>query len=178
MKPHWGLGKRFTTAATVAALLLSASTAVSAGGWGGYGHGHGRGYVSYGYHGHGHGNEGIALLSGLLIGGLVGYAISEDRYAYSSRAAYPVYATPVYPARRVEYVEYVREPVRVVRSVPVEPVVVESYRPAPEPAGCLQTREYTTTVTVDGREREAYGTRCLQANGTWLLGPAKLVPDF
>lgn len=44
------------------------------------------------------------------------------------------------------------------------------------PDNCLQTREYTTTILVGGREEEAYGTACLQSDGSWLQGPPQLVP--
>jgi hypothetical protein len=44
-------------------------------------------------------------------------------------------------------------------------------------SSCLQEREYQTTVIVGGREVEAYGTACLQPDGSWLRGPAKLVPQ-
>jgi hypothetical protein len=55
------------------------------------------------------------------------------------------------------------------------------YTPPPPPASgtsypCLQEREYQTTVTVGGRQVEAYGTACLQPDGSWRRGPAMLVP--
>lgn len=65
----------------------------------------------------------------------------------------------------------------------------EPPRYAPRPAGqaaapgaaiatsCLQTREYTTTVTIDGREVDAYGTACLQPDGSWVMGAPQMVPD-
>ncbi len=40
-----------------------------------------------------------------------------------------------------------------------------------DPSSCRQTREYQTKVTIGGRTENAYGTACLQADGTWLRGP-------
>ena len=45
-------------------------------------------------------------------------------------------------------------------------------------ASCLQTREYQTTIIIGGEEMDAYGTACLQPDGSWLQGPARAVPDF
>jgi hypothetical protein len=50
------------------------------------------------------------------------------------------------------------------------------YQPAPPPAStCLQEREYQMTVIVGGKEAQAYGTACLQPDGSWYRGPAKVV---
>jgi len=67
----------------------------------------------------------------------------------------------------------------------------EPPRYAPRPSGnaavpsgsavatsCMQTREYTTTITFDGREVDAYGTACLQPDGSWVMGAPQQVPDF
>lgn len=49
------------------------------------------------------------------------------------------------------------------------------YQPvAPDPT-CLQEREYQMTVIVGGKEAQAYGTACLQPDGSWYRGPAKVV---
>jgi surface antigen len=47
-----------------------------------------------------------------------------------------------------------------------------------EMTSCLQQREYQTVVTVGNREVEAYGTACLQPDGSWLRGPAKIAPNY
>jgi hypothetical protein len=43
-------------------------------------------------------------------------------------------------------------------------------------ASCVMTREYQTTITVGGRERAAYGTACMQPDGSWLLGEPEAEP--
>ena len=43
---------------------------------------------------------------------------------------------------------------------------------------CLQTREYTTTIVIEGESVEAYGTKCLKPDGSWGYGPAQPVPDI
>jgi len=138
--------------AAVLALGLIATGTASAGSWyGGY-------YHTRHYHDH----DGDALAAGILFGAAVGLALSDawydDTYYYRPYYYRP-YAYPRY---------YYYAPPRVV------------YAPAPvatAPA-CVMTREYTTTVTIEGREREAYGTACMQPDGSWTRGPAKLVPDF
>ena len=151
-------------------LMLCAALPASALG-GGYG---GRYHFGGHYHGHhGGGDEGVALLGGLVVGGLIGYLISEDRHY---RRAYPVYAYPPEPYYRSGYRDYAYREYVPVRPAPQQVVVRED----PEFAGhaCRMTREYTTTIEIDGEPREAYGTRCLTADGSWVLGRPKLVPEF
>lgn len=45
-----------------------------------------------------------------------------------------------------------------------------------DPESCLQTREYQTVVTIGSEAQDAYGTACLQPDGSWLQGAPKLVP--
>ncbi len=153
---------------------------------GGYGGRHYYGGYHHRHHGGGHGG---ALLAGLVVGGLFGYLISEDRHyrrsAYPSRryghrpyyrGGYSRYRTydygyRDYGYRRPAYREY----------VPVRPKPrPEFVRRDPAFAGhdCRMTREYTTTVEIDGQPREAYGTRCLTADGTWVLGAPRVEPRF
>jgi hypothetical protein len=40
---------------------------------------------------------------------------------------------------------------------------------------CLQEREYQSTVVVGGKNVPAYGTACLQPDGSWRRGPAQAV---
>jgi len=89
------------------------------------------------------------LLTGLLVGGIIGYALNgtqhSDRY-YSYPAPRPY--RNAYPA-------------------------TETYSYSDD--SCLQEREYTTTVLIGGRNVEAYGTACLQPDGSWQRGPAEPV---
>ncbi len=63
----------------------------------------------------------------------------------------------------------------------VQPQVDYQWQPAPTqvplPPGCRMTREYQTRVIVGGEYVDAYGDACLQADGSWKRGPAKIVPD-
>lgn len=165
-------------------LLLGVTLAAPAlaGGYGGrhyYGHG---GHFGGHYRGHG-GDAGAALLAGLVIGGLAGYFINEDRH-YRRRAywndPYPGYRYDAPRYRRKHrnygyepgpYREYVRVPPR------TDTVVVPVDREFAG-RGCRMTREYTTTIEIDGERHEAYGTKCLTADGSWELGRPKLVPEF
>ena len=89
------------------------------------------------------------LLIGLLMGGLIGYAINsaqDDSYEYDS---YPQSSTQ-------------RDPQSA------------TYAGGSNSNGtCLQEREYQTTVTVGGRTVDAYGTACLQPDGSWSRGTAR-----
>jgi len=160
------------------------TTAALAGGYGGRYHYGGH----YGYGHHGGGDEGAALLAGLVIGGLVGYFVNESRH---HRPAYRHgrYYSHRYDDHGYDRLRYSRRPAYRHDSYRPEVVRREVVRLAPRArrspaegefagAGCRMTREYTTTVEVDGRERDAYGTKCLTADGSWILGRPKLVPSF
>lgn len=137
----------------------------------GYGWRHHGGYFHHYHHG---GDAGGALIAGLIFGGLAGYLISEDSHQYWDEPVYG-YDYPAYypygPSRRYVVVE--PPPREVMVPVPVQPADSEF-------AGqnCRMTREYTTTIEIDGKKRDAYGTKCLTADGSWILGRPKLVPKF
>ena len=148
-------------------------------GWkGGYGHygaygspyGHHPRYGHYPRHGwnthyHKHGlSKGEAAILGVGVGLVVASAINSK----SRRADPPtvIYTEP-YPAPQVVY-----------RSLPPQQAVSVAQAPAPLPAGCMQTREYQTTIIVGGVERAAYGTACLMPDGAWMTGPATPEPVF
>ena len=141
----------------VSALVATLSQGAIAGGYHPYRH-HG------GHHGHG---DGAALAAGLIIGGLFGYLISEDRYSYRDYDD-PHYRTYAYPRTNVVY-----------QRIEQTPRVTTAERDS-EFAGhdCRMTREYTTTISIDGVEKEAYGTRCMTADGGWVLGQPKIMPDL
>jgi hypothetical protein len=53
------------------------------------------------------------------------------------------------------------------------------YSPAPDTyhqsgGNCLQEREYQTNVIVGGRSVDAYGTACLQPDGSWTRSPPRV----
>lgn len=56
-----------------------------------------------------------------------------------------------------------------------EPAYDDTAPPAFD-SSCLQTREYQTTIIVGGKRERAYGTACLQPDGTWRQGPPILEP--
>ncbi len=111
--------------------------------------------VPFGYGGHysfGYsGHHGGDVLAGAVLGVGLGYLLLNNQ----RRDRYPA------------------------ETVVVERQVVKEVQRAPEPAySCLQTREYQTRITVGGKEVDAYGTACLQPDGSWRHGPAMLVPQF
>jgi hypothetical protein len=55
---------------------------------------------------------------------------------------------------------------------PQQPVIIQG---SGAPATCLQEREYQMKVIVGGRQVDAYGTACLQPDGSWTRGPAQVV---
>jgi len=119
-----------------------------------YSKGYYRGYQR-GYTGHykDHDDDQEKLLVGLLVGGLVGYAIGNQPAA-------PDYGSSVYsPATPQPQVE-------------VYPAPQYSYGTG---SSCLQEREYQTKVIVGGKQVDAYGTACLQPDGSWRRSPAQLV---
>jgi len=53
---------------------------------------------------------------------------------------------------------------------------VPAARPAPKPA-CRQTREYTTEVKIGDQVLPAYGTACLQADGSWKIISGPIIAE-
>lgn len=90
-------------------------------------------------------NDDENLIYGLLVGGLFGYVIGNAQQQ-------PTYAPP-----------------------PTYTPPETRYQTAPPASTCLQEREYQMTVIVGGKEAQAYGTACLQPDGSWYRGPAKVV---
>ncbi|NQV19795.1 MAG: hypothetical protein HQ511_00105, partial [Rhodospirillales bacterium] len=126
---------------------------------GGHYSGHNRHHVgSHRAYGH-YGFNGYNYLSGALTG-FAAYSLLQP-YRYSPR----------YISRSV----YVTEPQVTVIRAPATAVQTSSRSRS---QSCLQEREYQTTVIVGGNEVNAYGTACLQPDGSWLRGPAKLPPQF
>lgn len=164
--------KRFLGIAVVLTLTLFAGGKVLAGGghgWGGfYGHYPSHRYVGsypyggihYGAHYHGHGDDAAV---GLVLGFILGSALTQSHYY--SHYGYPYYYDARYPTAPYGY-----QPRFVVR---------ETVVPAPRPSEswastCLQVREYWMNVTVGGKQVQAYGPACLQPDGSWKRGPAKI----
>ncbi len=150
----------------IASVFLVAGAAVA----GGYGHSRGhfayKHYPSHRHHRHHNGDVGLALGLGVLFGTVLGHALHEPHHP---RYRYYPYDPPPRAYRRYRYPRryYDYRPPRVEYRV---------YRRSEAPR-CLQEREYQTTVIIDGREIEAYGTACLQADGSWRRGAANLVPE-
>lgn len=71
--------------------------------------------------------------------------------------------------------QVVVQPQQVVTGYP-QPAYNPNLPPAGQGGSCLQTREYQTTVIIGGTPRDAYGTACLQPDGSWLQGPAIAAP--
>lgn len=88
-------------------------------------------------------DDGEKLLIGLVVGGVLGYALNGAQHNNADYGA----QRNAYPAN-------------------------DTYRYSD--SSCLQEREYTTTVRVGGKNVEAYGTACLQPDGSWKRGPAEV----
>ncbi|MBT8121562.1 MAG: hypothetical protein KJO10_03410 [Gammaproteobacteria bacterium] len=111
-----------------------------------YGHNYGHGGYGTSYYRDDDDDE--KLLIGLVVGGILGYALNEstqnnvdDYDAYYDDTAYRGNTSTVNTS---------------------------SY------GSCLQEREYQTTVVVGGREVDAYGTACLQPDGSWKRSPPQV----
>lgn len=144
--------RRSVFSAVLASVLAFAPGIANAGDYHGYGYQPGYS-VGFGYHG-----GGGDLLAGLIIGSVVGYLLTRPYYA------------PPPPPRAYAYPSY--RLTRAPRYVSTAPAAT------PVRPDCIQTREYQTTVVIDGEAADAYGTRCLRTDGTWVFGPPKLAPRF
>ncbi|HHJ17685.1 MAG TPA: hypothetical protein ENJ80_13415 [Gammaproteobacteria bacterium] len=152
---------RFTAIATLTAMLLTGTaTALADGGHHSRKHGHDRHGGNYTYntyypgggrHRRHNSDDDEKLLYGLLVGGLFGYVIGNNQAPATIQQ--PYYAPAPAPAPAPQY----------------------QYQPGGPASTCLQEREYQMKVTVGGRQVDAYGTACLQPDGSWSRGPARLV---
>lgn len=154
------------------------------GGYGGgysYGLGYSSGHYGYrgrrGHRGHGAGN---ALL-GVGLGLLLFSAMSQPRRGYD-RGGYDRGYDRGYRDYGRDYGReygYERRPAEPYRyePAPARSNVVNPLASAQD-SSCLQTREYQMTVIIGGEEKDAYGTACLQPDGSWLQGPLTVVPEF
>ena len=179
-----------------AAILIAATSAPGRAGGFSRHHGH---HFGHGHHlGHGghlslHGDGATAAV--ILGVGLLALLFSQpsarhdDPYAYRYRAPYRYRYRYPYRAPR-SYVRsaptiYAPPPARRLQPRVAQPRVAQlaARALAPDPAlsqfptGCLMIREYRTQIHHNGRDVEAYGDKCLQADGSWIKGVPKLVPE-
>jgi len=135
----------------------------------GFGHsGHGHGGVRFGHHG---GGDAAAAIAGFGAGLLLYHTIDRAR---SRPAARTTHAPQPVRQPRLQRRQPAPPPVTGRRTGAGEPQTTASAQSSPQ---CLQEREYTTTVTIGGQEREAYGTACLTPDGSWHMGPPTLEAD-
>lgn len=164
--------KKLTLAASVLAIGLGTVTPAFAGGSYGkhhFRHGHYGGHFKYRHRGH-HGHGAAYALLGFGLGYML-YSASRPRYNYYRD---PYYRAPAYyyPPRYSAPRTYSAPPPQ---SAPQQSRADQEFPPG---TNCLQTREYTTVITIAGEEKEAYGTACLQPDGSWIAGAPKIVPTF
>lgn len=172
-----------TVAAGCMALTGTASAGGGYGGHGGFGFSSGHGGHSYnvghrgghrsfrGGHRGGHGGRGAAYgLLGFGLGLMLYSATNQSRRGYSN--GYDNYSG----SRDYGYDRRAAEPYRY-EPAPARSNVVNPLASAQE-SSCLQTREYQMTVIIGGEEKDAYGTACLQPDGSWLQGPPTVALEF
>ncbi len=111
-----------------------------------YGHKYGHGGYGAGYYRDDDDDE--KLLIGLVVGGILGYALNEGSHKGAD-----------------DYDAYYDDSVYRGNTSTVNASVHGT---------CLQEREYQTTVVVGGREVDAYGTACLQPDGSWKRSPPQV----
>ena len=137
-------------AVTVTLAFAGVETALAGGKHSHYKHGHGyhhttKPYYSGRHHRRYDSDDDEKLIYGLLVGGLFGYVIGNAN-----------------------------QPEPVQQSIYTPPASTH-YSPGASVNTCLQEREYQMKVIVGGREADAYGTACLQPDGSWYRGPAQVV---
>ena len=151
--------KKFALAASAIVIGLGTITPAMAGG------SHGQRHFQRGHHSGHHGHAAGYAILGFGLGYLL-YSASRQRSTYYGNPYYRnsgyYYPPPQYRAPANYYI----------------PPPAQSAQEVPTGTTCLQTREYTTVITMGGEEHEAYGTACLQEDGTWIAGAPKIIPTF
>lgn len=110
-----------------------------------HGHGGSHHWRGHGWGGHYYGGDSFSLGLGFVF----------PLYSYGYPYDYPVYGPPYYPA-----------PAQVPPSASLPDQAPYTVSQEEEPAYC---REYTKKIIVDGKEEMAYGTACLQDDGSWRI---------
>jgi len=106
--------------------------------------------------GHGSG-QALAIVVGTLLGAFIGSEVGRNLDRYDEAHAQHV-------------MEYNRSGVRTEWNNPDKGYsVAMTPSPAYETPAGQYCREYQTTVTVAGKQEQAYGTACRQPDGTWKL---------
>lgn len=123
-----------------------------------YGYPYGGVHYGVGYYG-----RGDDTAAAVVIGMLLGAALAQSSHPDYGQVYYPPYAYA--PPPGYAYPPRVAVPARV-RHVPETR--------ASWAGTCRQVREYWTTVTIGGKKVQAYGPACLQPDGSWRRGPARL----
>lgn len=124
------------------------------------------GYYYGGHHNRrGHGNTGAYV--GLALLGLgLGYAISKSNDND--------YRRDQYDDRRYENNNRYYSPPPQDRIYDQNPGAYQSGSNSFDFSQCQETREYQTTIFVDGQEQQAFGTACLMPDGSWVAGPMQI----
>ncbi len=156
METRWAIMTIF-----LLATVLVGSSALA----GGYGYKH-----YYGHHRH-HSNHHYYSGGNLFIGTMLGFTLGALLVA--PPPPQPVYIYREYTPNRAYREEYVYIPPA--GSIHREPSSAKNGTLLRYDS-CLQTREYTTTIVIEGQTVEAYGTKCLRPDGGWSYGPAQPVP--
>jgi hypothetical protein len=174
-------GMAFASAANAGSTYGSLGYSSGHGGYS-YGVGYASGHRGYGghrrYRGHrrhrGHGAANALLGFGL--GMMLFSAINQPRRGSGSSYDRDYRRYDNYNGGDYGYDRRPAEPYRY-EPAPARSNVVNPLASAQD-SSCLQTREYQMTVIIGGEEKDAYGTACLQPDGSWLQGPPTVVPDF
>ncbi len=125
-------------------------------GWSGYGGFYAPSYwggYGPGYYGPSYGSLGL------------GYAWGGRHDAYGLSLSLPLY----FGSR---YDDYPPPRYQSFRDLEPQPAVRTAAAPA-----CRQTREYTTEITIGDQVMPAYGTACLQADGSWKIISGPIITD-
>ncbi|MDE2029510.1 MAG: glycine zipper 2TM domain-containing protein [Alphaproteobacteria bacterium] len=102
---------------------------------------------------------GIGVAAGAMIGNTVGQSVDQANRA------------PAYPAPTSYGYDDALQPVF---ENPYTPNYVAPPEPPPiytDPSSGAYCREFSQEASIGGREREVYGTACLQPDGTWRVVP-------
>ena len=165
MKTRWSLGVVFILAIVMAAAPAGAGMRARFFCPRPYPYHHYRPCPPYFYHYHYYCRGSEEIFFGALVGFTLGTLLAPPPP--------PVYIYRQYPPAVFYEERYILVPEKRIQRESVSSLPAAA---AGDPS-CLQTREYTTTVVIEGKEVEAYGTKCLRPDGTWSYGPARPVPN-
>lgn len=116
----------------------------------------------------------IGGVTGLALGALAGNSYERNNQPKTVYAPPPTYYAPApsgyyYAPPPPPQPAYAYYPAQPAYAAPAPAYAAPAPAPVSPGYSTANCREYSGTITIDGRQERSYGTACLQPDGTWRI---------